>query len=632
LEEVDRRNEGKSKTKPINNCRELAVSQDIDLVDKSQLDSTGTITARQKETRTNKKVEMDITRTDADIEEVENNDYAAEIDLPDLSTPETQNKKRKFDQFETDVSKTKTMRMRQSPTKEQNQIHVQLESMTRHSSNEVNDTLRSTGTGTVVIIKPLSNNLNELMNNPIEIASIIKESIFGTVNLKDVRTNTKKGLIIAELQQPNAEIMRKLIDITHLGSWQVKCYLPNSELFKVGVISPVSLNTDMDKIKELIQIKESDIIIEKIERLKRKTENGWQPSASLKIVFRGSKLPEAVTIAYSYYRVRPYVGEPLQCYRCQRLGHTATGCRAQVRCLVCGNNHPKEICQSNYIKCANCSQDHMANSKNCPRMKMAYEIEKVRADTNETYMNARQIVIDKNKENYNVNTVNNIQTHTVEAEIHQAAENGSSTRQTYSDILQYRRPNQTETRPSTSLNQKSNKENKTFISCETQTEPIHQREYDINMNHYENNFLNKFKNCLLELFQSNILRENTQTQALLVESAIRHNFKDQPTKDQSNNLTQNPNIVDQLDSTATQRNKKIRNAETKDTEETSIDEDAVISHSSDSEEQSIWKTIEKKSIKVPNNKRTTRNASNNQDENFGNGIKKQKGQKRKNKK
>jgi hypothetical protein len=639
---VDGRNKRKINAK--NNCGGELVTSEVDSMIGDSLDSSSIIPPEQKENHDSESDEIDIPINDG---ENENSDYSSEFDLPELVSISTQNKRRKTDQSETKVLKTnkvikllnnqpsetessQTIRISQSQTtieQIQSELHVQ----TPHSSDDVNATLRSTGTGTVVIIKPSSDNINELMNDPIEIATIIKESLFGSLNMKDVRTNKKKGLIIAELkQQPNPEIMKNLLDITCLGSWQVKCYLPNSEIYKIGVISPVSVNTNMEKIKELIQTNETDIKIEKIERLKRKTENGWQPSASLKIFFSGKKLPESVTIAYSYYKVRPYVGEPLQCYRCQRLGHTATGCRATVRCLVCGKNHPKEVCQSNYIKCANCNQDHMANSKNCPRMKIAYEIEKVRADTNETYMNARQIVMDQNKDYSINNRMNNFQTHTVEAEVHQT--DFDSSRQSYSEIVQSRRPGQMIS--TVNLNHLSNQKKKTYVNSETQTEPIYQIEYDESMNNKENNFLNKLKNCLLELFQSCIMRESKTSQALLVESAIRHNFMEQPRKDKNNNTEKTPNTVDQSGSAAVQINRVNGEVEMQELEETSVDEEAVISHNSDNDiEQSIWKTIEKKIVKVPNNSnRYMREATKKQEENSGNEIKKQKGKKRKNRK
>ena len=116
-----------------------------------------------------------------------------------------------------------------------------------------------------------------------------------------------------------------------------------------------------------------------IERLKRNVSGqGWVPSATVKIVFEEAQLPNEVIVGHSFYKVRPFVSLPLQCYRCQRIGHTALGCRAKIRCMVCGDEHVKEVCRAVSEKCANCGGSHKANSKLCVHIKMAGEVEKDR--------------------------------------------------------------------------------------------------------------------------------------------------------------------------------------------------------------------------------------------------------------
>ena len=160
----------------------------------------------------------------------------------------------------------------------------------------------------------------------------------------------------------------ELLKVTHLGKWEVECYIPNRERFKSGVISPISISSDIALIKDIIATKYK---VHEVERLNRRTDQGWVPSTALKVIFDEVSLPGGLKIGHSFYKVRPFVGLPVQCYRCQRLGHTAQGCRAKVRCLVCGGEHNKEVCNSQQLKCANCGGDHTANSKHCNLMKKA---------------------------------------------------------------------------------------------------------------------------------------------------------------------------------------------------------------------------------------------------------------------
>ena len=120
--------------------------------------------------------------------------------------------------------------------------------------------------------------------------------------------------------------------------------------------------------------------LEEVERLRRYTQDKtWGPSVSVKLIFDEPVLPSEITVGHSFYKIRPYINQPVQCYRCQRIGHTAHGCRSQVRCMVCGGEHAKEVCPSQMEKCANCKGHHKANSKECAFIRDAIITEKEQA-------------------------------------------------------------------------------------------------------------------------------------------------------------------------------------------------------------------------------------------------------------
>ena len=108
-----------------------------------------------------------------------------------------------------------------------------------------------------------------------------------------------------------------------LGTWAVKCYQPNSDVFQQfhhGVISPVAPNASLAEIISYISVNDPKREIVNVQRLKRRIGTTWEDSATLKITFKGTAKADSVTIGKSFYRVRPYVSEPMQCYNCQRLG------------------------------------------------------------------------------------------------------------------------------------------------------------------------------------------------------------------------------------------------------------------------------------------------------------------------
>lgn len=64
----------------------------------------------------------------------------------------------------------------------------------------------------------------------------------------------------------------------------------------------------------------------------------------------------------------------IQCHRCQEWSHATSNCRARPTCLKCAGPHWTRECtiiekndeNQKLIKCANCKENHTANSTNCP--------------------------------------------------------------------------------------------------------------------------------------------------------------------------------------------------------------------------------------------------------------------------
>ena len=216
-------------------------------------------------------------------------------------------------------------------------------------------------------MKPLDSNNREMVNKPIKFVRSFNESPFNKYN-HNVRTNTKMNLISVDFEKLEPSEIKELTSVKKIGDWDVSCFIAGSISRKIGVISPVSPSEDLQDIKELALVKEGHGKIVHIERLKKRSgNNSWEDSTSLKCIFEADKLPIAITIAHSYYRVRPYVEEPRRCYNCQRFGHMAGSCRSSTKCRICGENHKQELCNKppKLSKCANCGGGHVANSRDC---------------------------------------------------------------------------------------------------------------------------------------------------------------------------------------------------------------------------------------------------------------------------
>ena len=269
-----------------------------------------------------------------------------------------------------------------------------------------NATMNSLGSNSVVLIEPKS---SDLMKNPLKMALAIANSPLKELqeenHIKDIRTNKRRNLIVVELSKNHLESLETILKIDKLGDFEVEAHLPITEAYKYGVISPVDTDIDPNSLLELIKVREpvgifgQDGNLVEVQRLKRKDKvsGSWVDSESLKLTYKGSKLPEVISICHMSYKVRPYVGTPLQCYNCQRLSHSAKTCTANTRCLLCSGNHHKDQCKAKTFKCANCGGGHIANSKECEYFSFGKKIEEVRIKESKTYLEAKNSVLNKVK-------------------------------------------------------------------------------------------------------------------------------------------------------------------------------------------------------------------------------------------
>ncbi|GBN25210.1 hypothetical protein AVEN_114255-1 [Araneus ventricosus] len=53
------------------------------------------------------------------------------------------------------------------------------------------------------------------------------------------------------------------------------------------------------------------------------------------LTFHSPKIPDSVRAGYIKLKVRPYIPNPLRCFKCQRFGHSKASCRGTLTCARC---------------------------------------------------------------------------------------------------------------------------------------------------------------------------------------------------------------------------------------------------------------------------------------------------------
>ncbi|GBM76577.1 hypothetical protein AVEN_254404-2 [Araneus ventricosus] len=117
------------------------------------------------------------------------------------------------------------------------------------------------------------------------------------------------------------------------------------------------------------------------------------PTKHLILTFQTPVLPDSLKAGYMKLAVRPFIPNPLRCFKCQRFGHSQTNCRGALTCARCAEQgHISQQCTEKE-KCVNCSGDHTSFSRSCPRWKQEKEIMAVETKEQISYPEAKRKLI-----------------------------------------------------------------------------------------------------------------------------------------------------------------------------------------------------------------------------------------------
>ncbi|GFV20476.1 RNA-directed DNA polymerase from mobile element jockey [Trichonephila clavipes] len=89
----------------------------------------------------------------------------------------------------------------------------------------------------------------------------------------------------------------------------------------------------------------SDQGVIQVRRITIKKDATVIPTKHMILTFNNPNLPATVKAGYLNCKIRPYVPNPLRCFKYQRFGHSQTACRGQLTCSRCATvGHPSTDC------------------------------------------------------------------------------------------------------------------------------------------------------------------------------------------------------------------------------------------------------------------------------------------------
>ena len=120
-------------------------------------------------------------------------------------------------------------------------------------------------------------------------------------------------------------------------------------------------------------------------------QKGQKATDTYILTFQKAELPPAIKVGYLNIKVKPYIPNPLRCYKCQDYGHGANKCTHQERCSRCGQEHANQNCKEEPF-CVHCHQNHEASDRTCSRYLMERKIQQVKFTEKISFPEARKRV------------------------------------------------------------------------------------------------------------------------------------------------------------------------------------------------------------------------------------------------
>ncbi|CAH0547301.1 unnamed protein product [Brassicogethes aeneus] len=194
----------------------------------------------------------------------------------------------------------------------------------------------------------------------------------------------KDGLLV---EAKNDKQAKRLQSLVRFGEVDVAVKTHQTLNYSKGVIYCNDLlNCSVEELKEHLLVEG----ITDFKRIQTKKDGKLIDTPTHIITFNSPVLPKKINAAFHRLEVRPYIPNPLRCFKCQKFGHTTDKCESKVQICTCGQPPHEGTPCTLPIKCVNCSGDHPARSRSCPVYPEEAAIQKIKTLDKVTYFAAKR--------------------------------------------------------------------------------------------------------------------------------------------------------------------------------------------------------------------------------------------------
>jgi hypothetical protein len=198
----------------------------------------------------------------------------------------------------------------------------------------------------------------------------------------------RSGELLVEVSTTKQAMI--LSTLKSLGNLAVVVSAHRTLNFSKGVIS----EPDLQYISES-EILENlkDQLVCAVRKITIRRDGKVSPTKHTILTFSSPTLPPHINAGYLRCPVRPYVPNPLRCFKCQRFGHSKFSCRGSTTCARCAVvGHDSEKCNNEKTVCVNCKGEHPSFSRLCPSWQAEKEVQVLKHEKGLSYGEARKLI------------------------------------------------------------------------------------------------------------------------------------------------------------------------------------------------------------------------------------------------
>ena len=227
--------------------------------------------------------------------------------------------------------------------------------------------------------------------NPLKV-----QTFFNNLFKRNVRINGRGHRLSVEVSTTTER--ETIIGLSSVAEYRVKVFPNKLPSTSKMVILGVPEDIELDDIK-----RESGCL--SAYRISKKIKGAVVLTTAVVLTFIRGKAPDRVKLAYLSFRTKPFVAEPLRCYKCCGFGHRAKDCRNAVKCSLCAKEHDWKECPDRDKErkertriCASCGGgNHFTGDRKCPHFRTSVKLNQTVSQKGISYAAAMKLLSSEKK-------------------------------------------------------------------------------------------------------------------------------------------------------------------------------------------------------------------------------------------